>query len=116
MNSSTTEGPRPPLAPVINTRISRLSHLQADRTHELERIAPLDHTRVQAIVELHAAVLQVVLEMNVDCACAEIALESCQCKIVRGDESDGAAIEETANDRGSSDPPIVGVGSAQDLV
>src|SRR3954447_8157388 len=116
MNSSTTAGPRPPLAPVINTRISRLSHLQADGTHELERVAPLDHSRVQAIVEVHAAVLQVVFEMNVDCARAEVALESCQRKIMSGDESDGATIEEPANDCGSSDSPVVRVCSAQDLV
>src|ERR1035438_10622601 len=44
------------------------SHLQPHRPHQLQRIALLHHTRMQPVVERHAPVLELVLEVHIRAA------------------------------------------------
>ena len=68
------------------------------------------------VIEGDLAVLDLVLEMDVGGALAQLVGDIGQREIVRGDQADGAALHQAAHQRRGADPPVVRVGAVQELV
>src|ERR1700751_349096 len=96
--------------------LTRYLHLQTDRSHELERICAVGNARGQLVVEIQFAGAEAVAEMHVRGFRIQCSSYLGQCEIVRGDESDGAAGEQAAEQGLSADAAVVGVGAGEQLV
>src|SRR5579863_7169553 len=99
---------------IANTVITL--NLEPHGPHQLQGVAPRDHTLAQAIVESDFAALQLILEVDVGRAAAEAGDDFGQRQIVRGHQAYGPAIYQTADDRLRADAAVVRVCSAEQLV
>src|SRR5665213_2875324 len=81
-NSWHTAVPSPPLAPVIRTFIGSL-YIQANRAHQLQRVAALHHSRPKMVVEMDLALLNVILKMHVTRPLAQRCRDFRQRKVMR---------------------------------
>ena len=84
--------------------------------HEGDGVAFFDHAGVHAVVERHAAVLEVILEMDVDGQRREDGVKACEGQIVRGEKADGARVQQAAHHGFGANSAIVGIRPLQQLV
>src|SRR5690606_28205374 len=92
------------------------SHVETDRAHQREAVALRYRAVAQRVVERHASVLELFLEVNVTNPPARVRGELGEAQIVRRDQADRAAVEERAQHAFGADAPIVRVRALQQLV
>ena len=73
-------------------------------------------TGVHAVIEEHAAVFEVILEMDIGGEWGQGSDDFGEGKVVSGCEPDGVALEEAANDGFGTDAAVVRVGAAEDFI
>src|SRR3989442_11086628 len=94
----------------------RILHFQTYSAHQRKRIAFLDDTGVETVIEDHLAILQFILEMKIRSFWRERVGESGERKIVCCDKTNCAAVDQTADDGFCPDRPIVGIRAMQDFI
>src|SRR6266496_194569 len=94
----------------------RIVNIEPNGSHEGDGIAPRHRSGLHAVVELYLAVIEPVLEMDVESARREMIGHGCQGQIVRRDQSDGAVIEKAAKHTRGADEPIMRVGAVEQLI
>src|SRR5439155_3844694 len=82
-------------------------------THQSQCVALLDHARMEAIVENHTAILELILKMKVGRPRCQRVGQLGKSEIVRRDETYCAAIDQAADNGLGSDGAIVRVGSVE---
>ena len=92
------------------------SDLEADRAHELEGVALLDDAGSHAVVELHAPLDDLVLEVHVAGDRREGVGDTREGEVVGGDQAERPACQKPANHGLGADAAIVRVGAVEDLV
>src|SRR6185437_427282 len=95
---------------------SRESNAQSDGAHELEAVTLSDHAVAEFEVELHPALEDVILEMNVAHRTRSDSLELRQGEIVRARKPDRSALDERPQDRLGADEPVLRVRPLQHLI
>ena len=71
---------------------------------------------MEAVIENHAPILEVVFEMEIGGARRERFSESGESEIVGCDEADGATVDETADDSLGADSSIVRIRPMQNFI
>ena len=84
--------------------------------HQGQGIAVLDDTGAHPVVEMHLAVHELVLEVDVDGPRRQDVGDPGQREVVGGNQADRAAIDQAADDRLRPDRAIVRVRPVEQLV
>src|SRR5260370_34963404 len=91
-------------------------HVESQRAHELERVAPLHHPGAKAVIKEKLAVLQAVFEVTVGSVRAEALCDFCKGEVVGSQQADRATPDQAAHGGFRAQPPVGRVGALQKLV
>src|SRR5215469_3181892 len=105
-----------PLRSVICSAGWHPSDLEPDGSHQFEAVALGDDALAQAIVEFHAPIFKLILEVNVVQVGADRAVHLGQGEVMGADQPNGAAVDQGQNDAFGADSAIFRVGALQQLV
>jgi hypothetical protein len=83
------------------------AYVQAHRAHQRERIARLDDTVPQAIVEMQDTILEAILEVHIGGCAAKAEDEIGEREVVGRHQADGVQVDQAGDDRLGADAAIV---------
>src|ERR1700735_265227 len=86
-----------------------LLNVETDRAHELQSVASLNDSRTQPVVETQFAVFEMIFEVEICGGGSHGNSNFGQGEIVRGKQSDGAALEEVPHHSFRADATVVRV-------
>src|ERR1700729_3406473 len=89
---------------------------EADKAHQFDAVALGDDSVAELEVELHLAVFDLVLEMDVVEASVSLFADVCKGQVVCADEADGAARQQGAHESLRPDETIFGVCALEELI
>src|SRR5690349_9529485 len=91
-------------------------NIQANHTHQFERIAMRDDAVADLVIKRHLAIFDLVLQMDIFDTAREDRVDFGQRQIVRRHHADRTTLEHGPDDALGGDAAILGVGAAQQLV
>src|SRR5688572_7935915 len=92
------------------------SDVEANRSHQFEGITLLNDTRMQPVVEGHAAIFEVILEVDIHGTRPEGVGNSSQDEIVCGHKTNRSPVDQAAHHGFRTDSPVVGVCAMKNLI
>ena len=101
---------------VSGSEVSSSSDFEADEAHEFDSVAVRDDAVAELVVELHFAVFDFVLEVDVVEGVGVDGGEVGEGEVVGADEADGSGFEEGADYAFGPDEAVFGVGALEEFV